>query len=508
MHPESSQPLLTVAIVAHCDADLLVSTIERIDDVDHIVVVDTDANPEAVLAAANDQRVQVVKHAWGDDFAAARNAGMAACTGDWVLWLEPGEVISSDDFSTIRRQIQECSSEVGAVMLLVRRPLQEGAIAADQIGEVRLMRRSDQIQFQHRLRSTVLPSLEAANLQLEGLPSVIHRGELEEPDRAKTRARLEMWLADIEIKTAGPLPQWLLCLGDAFQTLADMVTAERFYRRTLSESPTDSPEYLAAIYGLLSTLDLTGAPRSEQLALCSQGLATFPLDMQLLCALGGYLQSESHFEHADRAYRLAYEYGQLNPYLWHVVDLREIAANCLAIVLQLQKQDDQAATFLEQAVADSPNSLRLRRQLLEVYVKEGRLDDAMKHVNSDEANWPAPSALRSTVRGTCLAVQENWVAAAANLEAPYNTGYRDPLCLRFLVRSLMESGRKEDALVVLQEWRREGGLPTAAAQLLSRIEPPAEAQRAQSPSKKNLRVDAAQEHKSTTAQTSSAPHEI
>ena len=54
---------------------------------DELVVLDTgstDRTVELAVAAG----AHVTHFPWVDDFAAARNASFAACTGDWVLWLD------------------------------------------------------------------------------------------------------------------------------------------------------------------------------------------------------------------------------------------------------------------------------------------------------------------------------------------------------------------------------------------------------------------------------------
>lgn len=54
---------------------------------DELVVLDTGSTDATCqLAAQAGARVQ--EFAWCDDFAAARNAAFAACTGDWILWLD------------------------------------------------------------------------------------------------------------------------------------------------------------------------------------------------------------------------------------------------------------------------------------------------------------------------------------------------------------------------------------------------------------------------------------
>ncbi|MER5638046.1 glycosyltransferase [Kitasatospora sp. NPDC002227] len=54
---------------------------------DELVVADTGSTDGTQRIAAEAGAV-VVEVPWTDDFAAARNASLAACTGDWVVWLD------------------------------------------------------------------------------------------------------------------------------------------------------------------------------------------------------------------------------------------------------------------------------------------------------------------------------------------------------------------------------------------------------------------------------------
>jgi len=74
--------------------------------VDEIVVVDTGSTDRSrqVAAAAG---AQVLQHPWVDDFAAARNQSLDACTGRWILVLDADEALAPRDGRELRRWVEE-----------------------------------------------------------------------------------------------------------------------------------------------------------------------------------------------------------------------------------------------------------------------------------------------------------------------------------------------------------------------------------------------------------------
>lgn len=66
-----------------------------------VVVVDSRTSPRAADTIAS-WGVELVGFDWCDDFAAARNAALPACTGDWILHLDPDELPSPALFDFVR----------------------------------------------------------------------------------------------------------------------------------------------------------------------------------------------------------------------------------------------------------------------------------------------------------------------------------------------------------------------------------------------------------------------
>ena len=98
-------------------------------------------------------------------------------------------------------------------------------------------------------------------------------------------------------------------------------------------------------------------------------------------------------------------------------------------------------------------SERLRRHLINLYVKHDRRQDALAQVNLLPPETPHREALRSAVRGAALAAKQNWIPALSYLRAAYTAGCRDSLCLRWLSIALLSGGDAAAAEPVLREWQ-------------------------------------------------------
>ncbi|MGH3836287.1 MAG: glycosyltransferase family 2 protein, partial [Pseudonocardiaceae bacterium] len=68
---------------------------------DEMVIVDTGSQ-DHTLEVAREAGARVLDFAWIDDFAVARNVSLNACRGDWVLWLDADDVVTSDVQTAIR----------------------------------------------------------------------------------------------------------------------------------------------------------------------------------------------------------------------------------------------------------------------------------------------------------------------------------------------------------------------------------------------------------------------
>jgi tetratricopeptide (TPR) repeat protein len=444
---------LSVALIVRDAEDCLAATLDSARSLaDEIVVLDAGSR-DSSLRIARQKATKVVSRAWSDDFSAARNAVLDEVTGDWVLWLDAGETISIEAADGLRKFIDHDADEQTAYYLLVRTPPHGANIAGEQAARLRLHPHLPQLRFAGRVRESLQSGSEQLSLQTAGLDYHIQRGAREHnPALRQQRAERNLRLARLAMQEEGTTPRLLNCVGEAAQALGNHASSAQFHRQALEQSAAGSPDMLEAYYGLLTALEGEPDSRDAQLQLCMKALEVYPLDAQLLCAIGGYLQSKDQVELASRAYQLSAQHGQVTPEVWHLDGLPEIAHNCYALTLQALGREDEAVQFLQQHLAANPQSARLRRQLLELHVRHARHDEASAVVSAMPRGTSNREALRSAVRGACLAAEQNWVSARTYLETAHRAGCREPLCLHWLAQTYLSLGHNNEAAAILGEW--------------------------------------------------------
>lgn len=454
-HSPTNRPRLSIVLIVRDAEELIVTTLRSISSIaDEIVVADTGSSDQTV-DRAKAHSVKVIQVPWIDSFSAARNQCFTHVQGDWLLWLDAGEHFVDDAAQQLRSFIDQGADPSRAYMMLISVPRSRETIAGEQVAQVRLVPNNPSIRFHGRIRETLFDSVQSLGLSVEGLPWRIHRPPSDNDPQLKiSKARRNLRLAELEMSELGPGPRLLNCKGDALQILQDSEGAQRCFSQSIAASKPGSAEMLEAYYGLLTALDGIDETREKQLTTCLQGLEAFPLDAQLLCAMGGYLQSQGRLDLACRAYQTAYQHGQVDPQTWHLKDINQIAAVCYSLALQLQNNDKMAQKSLEEALDANRKSERIRRHLIELYVKQGHRDKALKLVDQRPLPVAQRESLRSGIRGACLASQNNWPAAKAYLQAAFRAGCRDPICLRWYAVTLVAVGDNSNAKMVLNEWAK------------------------------------------------------
>ncbi len=460
-----------VAMIVRNEAETIRDSLASIAPiVDQIVVYDTSEDDETQRAAAEFETTWI-RGEWSDDFAAARNTCCTHVDADWVLWLDAGETIDFEDAENLKAFVSNQADSNTAYMLLVTSPAPRDGIDGEQNGQFRLVPRRDDLAFQGRVRESLTDSILGAKMNLEGLPFRIQRGDREnDPERRESRAKRNLRIADIQIAADGPTARMANCRASAYQDLGDSEQAVKAYATAVDIAAAGSSDMLEGYYGLLSVLDCIAESEEQQLQFCLKAIEVFPLDSQLLCAMGSYLQRQERLDLASRSYETAFRFGQVNPEVSHVGRIQEICAICFGLSLQAQGDDLKSLDAFESAVEQQPESETLKRHLLNAYIRQAMRDEAValaKRLDVSEHR----EALTSAVRGACLASQENWLPANAYLKTAFDAGCRDALCLRWYSVALLRQARIDEAKDVLAQWQAADPNDAELRSYMAMIEP-------------------------------------
>lgn len=359
----SQQPRgLCVAMIARNAAAIVHETLQSVRELASEIVVLNTGSTDTTAEAAALNGARVINYKWEDSFAAARNALLPHVRSPWIVWLDAGETLHSGEAQLLRQFVEDYADDSRAYYLRIATPPVAGQIGGEQVARLRLHSNRPGLIFHGRVRESLQRSLTAFNIEAEHLPLTIHRSAIEHDTQVKAdRARRNIRLADMQIAQKGPTADMLNCLGEAYQTLNEFERASQHYRRAQELASANSTEMLEAYYGLLTCI--TGPQAAaEQMQLCLAALEQFPLDAQLLCALGGYLQNNERAELAIRSFALAAEHGQINSQLSHLPEIREIAITCHSQLLQQRGQIEASLLVLEKGLARYPQSPRLLAQ--------------------------------------------------------------------------------------------------------------------------------------------------
>ncbi len=456
MPPADRRPTLSVCMVVRDAQDDIVAALQSVRPIaDSIVVVDTGSIDDTIERART-LGATVVERPWDNDFSAARNHALNHVAGDWILWLDSAETITAETAAHLRDFVNHRARRNKAYALLVQVPAAASHknLSPEQAARIRLLPARNGIQYSGRICERLQPALREAAIGTEVLGFRIHRNYGDQlPETCAAKARRNLRIAARETAEGMARPEVLVATAEAHAVLEDHDTAARVFRQAIDASQRGTTEMLEAYYGLLASFDKDPAGAEEQIATCLKALDVFPLDAQLLCAMGGYLLKQRRLDLASRAYEIAVNYGQINPYAWHLTEILPIAAISLSLTLQLQGQDAEAEAMLAEFLERHPEADRARRHMLELHIKHGAADQALAIFDQLPASTPFREALRSAVRGALLATAKNWTAARSYLETAFAAGCRDPLCLRWLAITYLALGQHDRARPILETWQ-------------------------------------------------------
>ncbi|HEU0054110.1 MAG TPA: glycosyltransferase, partial [Longimicrobium sp.] len=264
---------------------------------DEVVLVDAGST-DATVDVARGFGCTVIHRAWDDDFAAARNAGIAAATGDWILCIDADERLIGAE--ALRDLVAGAAPETGAFLVeredFVRHP-DTGRTERYPIGMVRLFRRHPAIRYVGAVHERPNETVRAAGFRIESTARVrfTHLVADRPDDELRRKQTRYLALLDRELACA-PGDAWMRYyraktrwyLGFHDEADADL--------RAVAGDTDAPPEQRAAAHAMRAALALHLGRPDEALAMVDASLDAFPLQ-----SIAHYLRGEARYALGDWA---------------------------------------------------------------------------------------------------------------------------------------------------------------------------------------------------------------
>jgi glycosyltransferase involved in cell wall biosynthesis len=188
---------ITLCLIARDEEAMLPGCLASVKGaVDRMVVVDTGSH-DGTRDIARQHGAEVVEHAWNDDFAAARNAGLAVIESGWILVLDADERLAAGAAAVIRDAVGQAQPDLGLLPLhhasRADATPEEVLSGAARLGEpqllARLLRRTPDLRWEGIIHESVARWARGARKTLSLDAPIVHYGAV--PDRRATLAKAE-----------------------------------------------------------------------------------------------------------------------------------------------------------------------------------------------------------------------------------------------------------------------------------------------------------------------------
>ncbi len=181
-------PLVSACLIVKDEEEQLAGSLAAAAALaDELVVYDT-GSADGTVELARRAGATVLEGYWDGDFGRARNAALAACRGQWILWVDADETLTCDDPDALRAELAATPSDLEAYLLLIDNL--QGTEASTTLSHpaARLFRRAA-CRWEGRLHEQIVRSFDGKPpyLRLNDRARILHRGYLQAAVRERTK---------------------------------------------------------------------------------------------------------------------------------------------------------------------------------------------------------------------------------------------------------------------------------------------------------------------------------
>ncbi len=361
---------LSLAMIVKNEAARLPRCLSSVKNVvDELVIVDTGSSDDTV-AIAQSFGATVYPWTWTDDFAAARNYGLAQTHGDWILVLDADETLIADSVPDLEYWMAQPNC---LAVTLLREEV--GAAQSPYSLVSRLFRRRPDIYFERPFHELIDDSV-AAVMEMESQwqvgtlaqPAIRHDGY--QPTviaaRDKTERAARMMGRYLQ---AHPEDRYICSkLGGLYITHGNLSEGIALLERGLQGDPLDvNSQYELHYHAALAYAATRNLPLAQQ---HYEQALSLPLNPHLKLAawinLSALYQGQGQFPQAEALLLQALD---IAPHL-------AIAHYNLGLLQKAQGNLNAAIAAYQQAIAIEPNYPEAQQNLGVVYYKLGRIAES------------------------------------------------------------------------------------------------------------------------------------
>jgi glycosyltransferase involved in cell wall biosynthesis len=233
--------MLSLCLIVRDEEAVLARCLASVAGVaDEIVLVDTGST-DATVTIAREHGATVLRHGFDPvDFAGARNVGLAAAAGDFILVLDADETLDPASGPAVRLLASE-RADVGYVV--TRRNIATGKTWFDHA--VRLFPRRPEYRYRYRVHETIDDSILAAGGRIQRSEIVV---EHHLPAESQSRGKGLRYLALLEEEDSQD-PDRLVFLAAEYHKLEMYADAIAVAEKVAALSPDDfTAQFNVALY--------------------------------------------------------------------------------------------------------------------------------------------------------------------------------------------------------------------------------------------------------------------
>ncbi len=367
-------PLVSATLIVRNEERFLDGCLDSLQGfADEIILVDTGST-DATHAIAEKRGIAVHSFPWNDDFSAARNHALGLARGQWILYIDADERVTSGT-SAVRTTLQD-QSNLGFQVLLTPR------VGATPYWILRLWRNLPSIRFRGIIHENIWPALleyQAArggtigNVALEMEHFGYEDNHARKNDRnlpllekalAVDPDRIFSWchLASIHLDQGRP--------DDAAVAWRKAIEIVRHRKYSIHD---DTLPWVGLIQLEMNQLEMTR--KGDALELLEEALARFPSDLQFPWLKGRFLMERDRFAEAIPFFERLAQAGETGLFSrdasYDVRMLGVLAYENLATCHFRLNGWKEAARYYDLALAKEPQRMDLRAKRSVAYSKAG-----------------------------------------------------------------------------------------------------------------------------------------